>query len=58
MALDNVVTFGTVNASRENGQQAAGALTTASPRWPGRLVSRRVPLSSWPEALTKTPDDV
>jgi hypothetical protein len=58
MVLDNVVIFGTVNASRKNYQQAVDALTMAGPRWLGRLITGRVPLSSWPETLAKTPDDV
>jgi threonine dehydrogenase-like Zn-dependent dehydrogenase len=58
MVLDNAVIFGTVNASRKNYRQAVDALTRADPRWLGRLITRRVPLSSWPEALTKAPDDV
>ncbi len=58
VVLDNAVIFGTVNASRKNYQQAVDALAKADQEWLGRLVTRRVPLSSWPEALAKTPDDV
>ena len=51
-------TAGTVNASWKNYQQAADALAKAGPRWLGPPITRWVPLSSWPQALTKTPDDV
>ncbi len=56
--LDNAVIFGTVNASRKNYQQAVDALAKADRQWLARLVTRRMPLSSWPEALAKTPGDV
>jgi hypothetical protein len=30
----------------------------ADPPWLGALISRRVPLSEWPQALTRQPGDV
>jgi hypothetical protein len=30
----------------------------ADPAWLGALISRRVPLSEWPQALTRLPGDV
>lgn len=58
VVLENVAIFGTVNASRRNYLQAVEALAKADRDWLSRLISRRVPLSSWPSALVKTPDDV
>lgn len=58
VVLENVAIFGTVNASRRNYLQAVEALAKADRDWLARLISRRVPLSSWPSALVKTPDDV
>ena len=34
------------------------ALARADPAWLGGLISRRVPLSSWPQALARQPGDV
>jgi threonine dehydrogenase-like Zn-dependent dehydrogenase len=58
MVLENAVIFGTVNAARRNYDQAVAALATADPAWLARLISRRVPLSSWTDALDRQPDDV
>ncbi len=58
MVLENAVIFGTVNAARRNYDQAVTALTEADPEWLARLISRRVPLSSWTDALDRQPDDV
>lgn len=58
VVLENVAIFGTVNASRGNYLQAVEALSMADHDWLGRLITRRVPLSSWPSAVVKTPDDV
>jgi threonine dehydrogenase-like Zn-dependent dehydrogenase len=58
LVLENGVVFGTVNASRLNYTQAVEALTKADRQWLARLISRAVPLRSWPDALTKGPDDV
>jgi glucose 1-dehydrogenase len=58
MVLANSVIFGTVSAARRHYEQAVDALARADPAWLGGLISRRVPLSSWPEALTRQPGDV
>jgi threonine dehydrogenase-like Zn-dependent dehydrogenase len=58
MVLENAVLFGTVNAARRNYDQAVAALAKADPDWLARLISRRVPLSSWPQALDRQPHDV
>jgi glucose 1-dehydrogenase len=58
MVLHNQVLFGTVNAGRRHWEQAAEALAVAAPRWPGGLITRRVPLTSWTEALDRQPEDI
>jgi glucose 1-dehydrogenase len=58
MVLHNQVLFGTVNAGRRHWEQAAEALATADPGWLGGLITRRVPLASWTEALDRQPEDI
>lgn len=58
MVLNNDVVFGSVNANRRHYEMAAAALNQADKAWLGRLVSRRVPLTNWHEALEKRPDDI
>jgi threonine dehydrogenase-like Zn-dependent dehydrogenase len=56
--LNNRVVFGSVNANRSHYDAAADALLRADRQWLGRLISRRVPLSRWKEALDRRPDDI
>lgn len=56
--LDNDVVFGVVNANRMHYEMAAQALTSADRRWLSRLITRRVPLSRWQEALEHRPGDI
>ena len=56
--LDNDVVFGAVNANRAHYQMAADALVQADREWLGRLISRRVPLLRFAEALEHRPGDV
>jgi threonine dehydrogenase-like Zn-dependent dehydrogenase len=58
MVLQNDAVFGSVNANRRHYEAAAVALKKADPAWLERLITRRVPLSRWPEAMTRHPDDV
>jgi glucose 1-dehydrogenase len=58
MVLGNSLIFGTVSAARRHYEQAVEALARADPAWLGGLISRRVPLSSWPEGLAREPGDV
>jgi threonine dehydrogenase-like Zn-dependent dehydrogenase len=58
MVLDNGVTFGTVNANRAHFEMAAAALAQADRGWLAGLISRRVPLMRWHEALTPQPGDI
>jgi threonine dehydrogenase-like Zn-dependent dehydrogenase len=56
--LDNDVVFGAVNANRRHYEMAAHALMTADHAWLNRLISRRVPLERWHEALEHHPGDI
>jgi len=58
MVLNNDVVFGSVNANRRHYEIAAAALGQADQAWLGRLISRRVPLSNWQEALERRPGDI
>jgi threonine dehydrogenase-like Zn-dependent dehydrogenase len=58
LVLRNVAVFGSVNANRRHWQQAADALAGADRRWLERLVTRRVPVDRWAEALERRDDDV
>jgi threonine dehydrogenase-like Zn-dependent dehydrogenase len=58
MVLDNVAVVGSVNANRRHYEAAAQALARADRDWLARVVSRRVPLDRWKDALTRQPDDV
>lgn len=54
----NGVVFGSVNSNRRHYEAAADALAGADPGWLQRLITRRVPLERWEEALRREPDDV
>jgi len=58
MVLGNSLIFGTVSAARRHYEQAVEVLARADPAWLGGLVSRRIPLSCWPEGLAREPGDV
>jgi threonine dehydrogenase-like Zn-dependent dehydrogenase len=58
IVLQNDVIFGSVNANRAHYEQAVEALAAADQDWLGRLITRRVPLDSWPEGLRRHADDV
>jgi threonine dehydrogenase-like Zn-dependent dehydrogenase len=58
MVLQNEVVVGSVNANRRHYQAAADSLAKADPAWLGKLITRRVPLESWHQALDRSPDDV
>ncbi len=58
LVLENDVVFGSVNANRRHWEAAAAALREADVEWLAAIVSRRVPLSEWPTALRREPDDV
>ena len=58
MVLDNHVVFGSVNANRSHYAAAAEALARADRKWLEGLITRRVPLARWQEALERRPDDI
>ena len=58
MVLENDVVFGTVNANRGHYEAAAQALAQADPAWLDRMITRRLPLARFAEALEKRKHDV
>jgi threonine dehydrogenase-like Zn-dependent dehydrogenase len=58
LVLENGVVFGSVNANRRHYELGAAALTKADPGWLDGLLTRRVPLARWSEALDRRADDV
>ncbi len=58
MVLENDVVFGSVNANRRHYAAAVRALQQADAAWLERLITRRVPLTSWQAALQRRPQDV
>ncbi len=58
IVLENIVLFGSVNAARRHYEQAAEALAKADLSWLARLVSRKVPLTNFADALARNDDDV
>lgn len=58
LVLENNVVFGSVNANRRHYEQAANALARADAGWLDRLITRRIPLTRWVEALERPRHDV
>ena len=58
MVLDNETVFGSVNANRRHYQTAAEAIAHADKRWLARLITRRVALKNWSDALEPRPGDI
>ena len=58
MVLGNGVVFGSVNANRRHYEAGAEALAKADRDWLGRLITRRVPIERWHEALDRRDGDV
>jgi glucose 1-dehydrogenase len=58
IVLENDVVFGTVNANLRHYALAAEALAKADRGWLERLISRRVPLEDFEQAVEKQADDV
>ena len=58
LVLENDVVFGSVNANLRHYGLAAEALAAADRSWLERLITRRVPLSRFEEALERRDDDV
>jgi glucose 1-dehydrogenase len=58
IVLENDVIFGSVNANLAHYRLAAEALASADHSWLERMITRRVPLAHFEEALDSRPDDV
>ena len=58
IVLENDVVFGTVNANLRHYALAADALAAADRTWLEAMISRRVPLEDFEQAVEKRPDDV
>ena len=58
IVLENDVVIGSVNANLTHYRAAAASLAQADLAWLDRLVSRRVPLTSFQEAFRPQEDDV
>jgi glucose 1-dehydrogenase len=56
--LDNDVVFGSVNANRDHYRRAVQALMSADRDWLSGLVTRRVPLERWSDALEHREGDI
>jgi threonine dehydrogenase-like Zn-dependent dehydrogenase len=58
IVLENDLVFGSVNANLHHWGLAADALARADRSWLERMISRRVPLEDFEQALEKQEDDV
>jgi threonine dehydrogenase-like Zn-dependent dehydrogenase len=58
LVLQNNVVLGSVNANHRHYKAAAEALAAADRSWLERMITRRVPLESYEEALESQPGDV
>jgi threonine dehydrogenase-like Zn-dependent dehydrogenase len=58
LVLENDVVLGSVNANHRHFNTAADALAAADPAWLEGLITRRVPVQQWSEALDKRPTDI
>lgn len=58
LVLGNEAVFGSVNANRTHYESAVRALAGADRKFLEALITRRVPLARWNEALTPRPGDI
>lgn len=61
IVLTNKLIFGTVNANRRHFESGIVHLREINARWPGllsRMITRRLPLERFAEAVQKSPEDV
>jgi threonine dehydrogenase-like Zn-dependent dehydrogenase len=56
--LGNKAVFGSVNANRTHYEDGGKALAAADPAWLGELITRRVPIERFHDALAREKDDV
>ncbi|MEV5965288.1 glucose 1-dehydrogenase [Kribbella sp. NPDC051952] len=58
LVVRNAALVGTVNAGKRHYADAVDVLGAADRSWLERLITRTVPLSDWPSALVREPDDI
>jgi threonine dehydrogenase-like Zn-dependent dehydrogenase len=58
LVVRNVALVGVVNAAKRHYADAVDVLLAADRSWLERLITRTVPLSDWPSALVREPDDI
>jgi glucose 1-dehydrogenase len=58
MVLHNQLLFGSVNAGRRHWEQAVVALAGADPEWLRSMITRRIPLTRWTDALDRRPEEI
>ena len=58
LVVRNVALVGSVNAGKRHYADAVDVLLAADRSWLERLITRTVPLSDWPSALVREPDDI
>jgi glucose 1-dehydrogenase len=58
LVLDNDVVFGAVNANRQHYEDAVTALQRADQRWLDSLITRRVSIAQWTDALAQQKADI
>ena len=58
MVLSNTAVIGSVNANRHHYESAAETLVKADQNWLDALITRRVPLEDFEQALARTEHDV
>ena len=58
LVLDNDAVFGAVNANRQHYEDAVTALQRADQRWLDSLITRRVPIEQWTDALAQQKGDI
>lgn len=58
LVLENGAIFGSVNANRRHYELAKEALSNADRSWLRQLITRRVPVEKFAEALDRKPDDI
>ena len=58
LVVRNAALVGTVNAGKRHYADAVDVLLAADRAWLERLITRTVPLSEWPDALVREPDDI
>ena len=58
LVLENGVIFGSVNANRHHYELAHDALVQGDRAWLNKLITRRVPLANWENALKRETNDI